>query len=510
MQTFLQKHADKINGVLTCADRVIFKGYLPFQHPNALSIFLSGKKLLYKQFIDFVKKQSEALKVHAQNMALKYKRPFEYLNGYCRKEDKARAIAEKDGIKKGLVCVFSTLEMAASFALRYGKKKPKLERTWRKCLHFYFYFLDPELGLIHVRLQSFFPFTLQVYVNGHEWLSKQLDKKKIAYRKIENAFAWIEDLNRAQKLADAFPKKNWVRFLDSLARRVNPLLQDVVYPHQYYWVTSQAEFSTDVMFKSREALGPLYQNLLKHNVLCFGAQDVLTFLGRKLHPCFQGEVGNDLKKERVWGARIKHRMKANWIKMYDKQGLVLRIETVINDPREFKIRKTCVRQGKQVKAWVPLNKSVVHLDAYANIARNANSRYLEAMAAVEDPTLAMNQLDRIAETQTRNDRKIKGFNPVLAEDVKLFESVLRGEHVLRGLRNRDVRQNLFGDSQDKERLKKESAQVSRALGRLHAHGMIAKIPRSRRWRVTVLGNNLMAAAIHLRNETLPQILKKAA
>jgi hypothetical protein len=510
MQTFLQKHADKINGVLSSADRVIFKGYLPFQHPKALSLFLWGKKLLYKQFMDFAKKQAEVLKTHAQKLADKYKRPFEYLNGYVRKEDKAREIAKRDGIKKGLICVFSTLEMAASFALRYGNKKPKLERTWRKCLHFYFYFLDPELGLIHVRLQSFFPFTLQVYVNGHEWLAKQLDKKKIAYRKVENAFSWIEDLKQAQELADSFPRKKWVGLLDSFARRVNPLLKDVMSPHQYYWVTAQAEFSTDILFKSQEALQPLYQKLLKHNVLCFGAEDILTFLGRKLHPQFAGEVGNDLKTERVLGARIKHRMKANWIKMYDKQGLVLRIETVINDPREFKIRKTCERGGKQVKAWVPLNKSVVHLDAYANIALRANRLYLEAMAAIEDPTSAMKQLDQIAEPVERNNRKMKGFNPVAQEDVRLFESILRGEHVLRGLRNHDVRQKLFGDSQDKEQRKKESAKVTRSLNRLHAHGMIAKIPRSRRWKVTDRGNKFMAAAIHLREETLPQLFKEAA
>src|SRR5262249_2556728 len=129
---------------------------------------------------------------------------------------------------------------------------------------------------------------------------------------------------------------------------------------------------------------------------------------------------------------------------------------------------------------------------YATIALKANRLYLEAMAAVEDPTVAMKQLDRIAEPQTRNDRKVKGFNPVLEEDVKLFTSVLRGEHTLRGLRNRDVRQKLFGGSQDKDQVKKDSARVSRFLGRLHAHGMIAKIPRSRRWKITGLGNKLMA------------------
>jgi len=506
MDTFLQKHADKINGHLSCFDRMIFKGYLPFQHSTALSIFLYGKKLLYKQFMDFAKQQAEVLKAHAQKLAEKQKRPFEYLNGYVRKEDKAREIARRDKVKKGLVCVFSTLEMAASFALRYGKNKPRLERAWRKCLHLYCYFIDPELGLIHVRLQTFFPFTIQVYANGHEWLEQQLDRKKIAYRKADNAFSWIEDCKRAQDIADSLPRKNWVGLLDSLAKIVNPLLKNVMSPHQYYWVTAQAELSTDVMFKSREALQPLYQKLLKHNVLCFGAEDILTFLGRKLHPCFKGEVGSDLKT-RALGARIKHRMKANWIKMYDKQGLVLRIETVINDPREFKIRKTCERKGKQVMAWVPLNKSVVHLDAYARIALKANRLYLEAMAVIEDPSATLKTLDRIAEPAKRNDRNVKGFNPVARNDVKLFKSVLRGEHVLRGFRNKDVRQKLFGNSPDQ--MKKDSARVTRCLNRLHAHQLIAKIPRSQRWRVTDLGNKMMSASIHLREETLPQLLQGA-
>ena len=178
--------------------------------------------------------------------------------------------------------------------------------------------------------------------------------------------------------------------------------------------------------------------------------------------------------------------------------------------RGFKIRKTCERKGKQVKAWVPLNKSVVHLDAYARIALRANALYLEAMAAIEDPASSMKQLDRIAEPVKRNDRQLKGFNPVARDDVKLFESVLRGENVLQGLRNKDVRQKIFGDSSDPVQKKKESCKITRSLNRLHAHQMIAKIPRSRRWRVTDLGNKLMAAAIHLREDTLPQLLKAAA
>src|SRR5581483_385283 len=116
------------------------------------------------------------------------------------------------------------------------------------------------------------------------------------------------------------------------------------------WVIDQAEYSTDVLFKGRQALAGLYPRLLDHAALNFSAQDILGFLGRRLHPRFDGEVLTECKKDRWPGARVKHRVKNNWLKMYDKFGCVLRVETVINNPREFKVRRRVVRQGRRQMA----------------------------------------------------------------------------------------------------------------------------------------------------------------
>ena len=190
----------------------------------------------------------------------------------------------------------------------------------------------------------------------------------------DNAFTQLDDPARAQALADRFPRLAWVKILDGWARQVNPLLGEPWLRGQgYYWVIDQAEYSTDVLFQDRPALTDLYPRLLDHACLNLSAQDILTFLGRRLHPRFDGEVLTDCKKDRWPGARVKHRVKNNWLKMYDKFGQVLRIETVINNPREFKVRRRVQRQGRSRMAWCPMNKGVANFYHYHEVARAANA-----------------------------------------------------------------------------------------------------------------------------------------
>ena len=128
---------------------------------------------------------------------------------------------------------------------------------------------------MHVRIPTWFPFAIQVYLNVHDGLARKMDRHGVAYRKVENAFVWIEDPRRAQRFSDNFHKKNWPRILSAIARRVNPLMNHVLNPMDYYWVCDQAEYATDVMFRNRAALSGLYENMLKHATLCFSAEDVI-------------------------------------------------------------------------------------------------------------------------------------------------------------------------------------------------------------------------------------------
>src|SRR3954452_20630840 len=194
---------------------------------------------------------------------------------------------------------------------------------------------------------------------------------------------------RAQRFADRFANLNWPAILTKYAKRVNPQLQDILHGCQYYWVSAQSECSTDILFKTRQDLCELYPQLLRHSTLCFGAKEVMNFLGRKLHGKFEGEIVSDLSSlvcRRTGGSRIKHRVKENWLKMYDKSGLVLRVETVINNPEEFRVRKQVLRKGRRHTERVATRKGVAYLFRYHEVSLQANSRYLDALATVDDPT----------------------------------------------------------------------------------------------------------------------------
>jgi hypothetical protein len=502
LNTFCQKHAEKITGVLSCPDRVVFKGYLPFNYPEAMEHFMSSQGLLLRDFKDFCRQESERVKEHAIAMARRLDRPYEYLNHFVRKEDHVRKILQSNPVPQGLVCVLATNESSGSFKLRYGKGRPRLIASKPKCLCLYFYFLDCEFGLMHVRLQTWFPFTIQICVNGHGWLGRKLRRYGVEYTAVDNAITAVSDFARAQRFADRFFHRPWPRLLEAFAQRVNPLFKDLLAGHSHYWVVDQFEYATDIVFKDT-ALKDLYKPLLEHATLCFSAEDVLIFLGRKLNGNFTGDVLND-KKRRQQGARVKHRMKENWIKMYDKFGCVLRIETVINHPYEFRVRREGKRQGNTIVGWLPMAKGVANLPRYAEVARAANQRYIEALAAVDDPSEALQELPRLAKPVRKNKRSHRGFNPLSRQDLDLFTAVMRGEHALHGFRNRDIRLQLFPASATPKQKVRQSARVSRLLRLLHAHGIIAKIPRSHRWRVTTRGHKLLGAAITAAYKLYPE------
>lgn len=509
MKRFVNKHQTGITGTISCFDRVLFKGHLPLGWADAMEKFISRQGLRIKDFAAFVSRHSESIKQHARAMAEQAGRPYIHLNGPVRKESMAQSIAQRDRIAEGLVCILAAVEACHSFKMAYGEGRPRLVSARRKCLCLYFYFVDREFGFMHVRITSWFPFMIQVCLNGHDWLAGKLDRCGVSYRRLDNAFLSIDDPRRAQRLADGFIRKNWPRVLSAFARRVNPLLRNLLRDMNYYWVTQQAEYATDVMFKNPAALAGLYDKLLKHATISFSAEDVMTFLGRKLNANFAGDVGNNC--HRRWpGARVRHRMKENGMKMYDKHGCVLRVETTINRPSEFKVRRLGIRRGRREMGWYPMAKGVANLYRYVEVCRAANERYLDALAVVDDPTPAYKQIHALARLVRRDNRSYRGFNPASADDIRLFAAVMRGENLLAGFANADVRAQLFASARTLRDRRRHAARVSRLLKRLHVHGLIAKIPRSRRWRVTARGHDLMSRLLMLHHEQYAQLADSQA
>jgi len=520
MDTFLKNNQAVITDTLSTFDRIIFKGHLlDFFPANGLANFLSRQGILLKDFGGYVQATSEELKTHIQHLAEEAKRPYIYLEknltakGGQSKEDRAREIAQQDGVTTGLICVFAVVEPCWAFGVQGNPKTHKLEvrRAYRKCLHFYLYYLDAEFGLMHIRLQSWFPFEIQVYINGREWLARQLDRRGIAYTRYDNKLTEIADLKVAQDLCAQLARRKWPRVLKAFAKRVNPLLPRFRRAglRDYYWVTHQAEYATDVFFNSRTDLAALYPALVSAAMLLFGAEDVMRFLGRKLHGNFKGELRSDLKY-RPEGCRIKHYLARNSIKMYDPAN-ILRIETTINNPREFRVLRVCdTPQGRQ-RRWLPMGKGVANFWRYAQVGQQANARYLESLAHAQPVGKAIKQLDDLCQPKTKQGKRIARFNPVAAEDGQLFAILLRGEFSVNGFRNKDVVAHLYDrPARAKAERRRRSAHVTRLMAKLHGHGLITKVKQSRLYRLSEKGLQLLAAAVHYRKAEFPNAIAATA
>jgi hypothetical protein len=509
---FVTKFTSLIVAVLSCFDRVRFTGYLPITSGTALEGFVDHVLRIRRcEFMAFAEKQSEIVVEHAKRLAEQAGAEYEFLQGSHRKETIVDKILRERPISQGLICVLCCMECCPSFKLKHGKDRPSLVNARRQQRVLYFYFLDSDLGLIHIRLTTWFPFTAQVCVNGHSWLAQQMLKRRLGFTQQDNAFIALNNPKAAQRLADRFASQKWPKILHRLVRQVNPLLRQPWFrAFSYYWVVDQAELSTDLIFTSREALAGLYPRLLDHAAVNFSAQDILTFLGRRFHPRFDGEVLTTCRKDRWPGARIKHRMKNNWLKMYDKFGLVLRIETVINNPREFRVRRLRTRNGRREMAWCPMNKGVCNLYRYHEVSLAANQRYLDALSVIEDPAPAYCQMEELTEPVVLSGRSHAGFNPASSAHLKLFGAVLNGNHLLRGFRNADIRESLFAPTDQAAERRSQSASVGRMLKRLHVRGLIAKVPRSRRWHVTQKGQHVLGALVRIYHHEIPAGLRTAA
>jgi hypothetical protein len=319
----------------------------------------------------------------------------------------------------------------------------------------------------------------------------------------------IDDLPRAQQMMDDLLDRKWERLLTALAGRVNPLLARAsgLDLYGYYWSLRESEYATDVMFQDAAALARVYPALVDHAIKRFGCHDVLRFLGRRTTPRrFAGEASASYL-ERAEGLRVKHWVEENSIKMYDKHGSVLRIETTINNVRRFKVRRMTEWNGVRRMRWIPMRWGLADLDRRVEVSRAANERYLEALAVVNVPSPARELLDAVSRPVVKDRRPYRPLRPVNREEAKVFAVVLGGQFLLQGFRNRDLRQRL-GEARasDPQESRRQSGRITRWLRLLRAHGLIRKVSGTRYYRVTPEGQRIMGAALKIRDADVAKLV----
>jgi hypothetical protein len=519
---FISKHAHAVIGTLSGFDRLVFRGTLRFlSHTAGMKSYLWTMRVLLKDFATHTQELTQRLRAASEALARRTGRPVRYLaSSSTNKEEIARAIAEADGIKEGLICILTAVEQCQSFEIVRDRaaKELRIEPRHRKCLFLYHYQVHPRFGFMHARIQTWFPFAIQICLNGREWLARSMNAAGIPYLQRDNCFTWLEDPEQAQRLLHQQVRAAWPELLNAIARELNPLHEAMfqTWPAEYYWSTYQSEWATDIMFRDTGSLAALYPNLVHHGLTTFVSSDVMRFLGHKVpadgnpHGNLRAEVVSDVKK-RPEGVRIKHRVGQNSIKMYDKQGSVLRVETTINDVDDFKTFRRPEGKPEADKSWQRMRKGVADLARRAETSQAANDRYLRALASVENTTPLSQLTSRLCQPLTRDGRRVRALNPHAPGDAALLEAISRGEFTINGLRNRDLRQLLFADAQAaKPKQRRHAAVVSRQLALLHAHGLIKRLRGTHRYHLTNQGRVIVTALIAVRNVGTEALVKLAA
>jgi hypothetical protein len=522
VQSFVQQHEGDVIGVLSGFDRLIIRGTIrQLAHLAGMHCYLAVRRVLLKDFGQHARRMSEQLKAAVVGGVERVGRPVIYLpSSRTSKEDTARAIAERDGLRTGPICLLTAVEPCQTFDIYRDRARRHIELVvrQRKCLFLYLYLLHPVLGFLHARIQSWFPFQIQIGLNGREWLSRQLDRARIAYERRANCFCWVADVARAQRLLAEHVRTDWPRLLDGIARTLNPAHARMfgAFRAPYYWSVYQSEWATDILFRDAARLAALYPRLLDHGIRSFTCTDVLRFLGHKVpahgqvHGHFRGDIRSALNR-RPEGVRLKHWVGGNSIKLYDKQGSVLRIETTINTPHGFTVFRP--REGDRHGrcGWGALRQGIADLHRRTVVSQAANERYGEALAMVRDATPLGALLARCTRPVVHRGRRVRGLRPWLPEELALLRAVNRGEFLLNGLRNRDLRLHLYPTATrcPRER-RRRAAHITRVLRLLRAHGLLRKVPHTHRYQVTAHGRRTITALLAAHSANTDELSKLAA
>ena len=494
--TFVARHEADIAGVVSCFDRVVLTGSLPdIGHARVMEGWLRVHGVRLADYPRWAEPMREEIRDNAMKIAAAAGLEIEFIRKLkaFRKEDRVKRILDVRGDAPGLVHIFSAMEACTSFRHWRDPKSgiTTLRPTSGKCLHYYFYFIDERFGLCYVRVPTWAPFRLQVYFNGHNWLARRLRAAGIGFQLADNAFLAIDDFERAQALAGDFDIRVLHRRLEHWAQRFCPAARH--FPAGHHWSIMQAEYATDILFRRQDRFQPLYDAMTRTAVHSVKADQVATFLGRKLTKAYAGEAGNDFST-RIHGTRIRHAMGPASIKLYDKFGIIARVECTTNDPSFFKLhRDVKQRDGTSVFKLAPLRKSIYSLRDLATCMANANQRYLAFLATIDNPWTSWKDIDRIGRPTRDKKRSLRGFNLMTDSDLKLFLVLARPEWTISGLRAANLRQHLPHCS---------AAQISRLLKRLRAHGLIKKVGRTYKYYLTRLGQRAIVAVLHLRETIL--------
>ena len=520
MPNILVQFADVIKGCFTAFDRMMFRGrIMPLcTDSGATSYALNGAKVLFKDWKEYSEKTTGEIISHAEKTCAGLGRPFINLDTQEErdrkkesKEARARECLEESPLPDGceLICVLSAVENGKVAKLKgRGSGKLSLGLSNGRCKYLYYYFVHKKYGFMYAKVMTWFPFTMETCINGREALKKDFEDAGIAYETYDNCFTDISDVEKAQSISDAFASEDHSAEFEKIAGFVNPFYGTVKSQagEGYSWFIQQSEVATDIMFVDSERLQNIYSSIVEFAINCFSCKDVFRFMGKKSANGYQGEVKSSLR-ERPQGIRWKACMKSNSIKVYDKPG-VLRVETTINNAREFKEKKGVFNEaGEFVKRqWIPMRKGISRMPRYLEVGRACNNRLVGELDGIIPRGDAIKGMEKVNARTVVNGRSVAGLNLMDAATYSILKLVASEDYAVQGFRNKDIAPRAFPGMEDG---RKRSAKTSRLIRKLRDHGLLSKVSRSSRRLVSKNGRMIISSLIQMKEVMFPMAVEQA-
>lgn len=515
MLEFIRKYREKTSFTLSGFDRVVFRGLLrSIVHPDGMKKHLSRCDVPRREFGAHVNKTTERLKEASLAEAKRLERPVIYLpSSKTRKETVAKEVLAQKPVDSGLICVLKCVEPCMAYEMYRNKDQKKLELVYRprKCMHLYHYYNDPVFGLMNARIQTWYPFHVQVCLNGRSFLARRMDEEGCGYTRHENCFTHIEHPELAQRWLDELVRLDWAASLDDIADRLNPAHRELLGPYTcYYWFAHQTEWATDIAFNSPEELQRIYPQLVWGAITTFSSKNVMRFLGKQLQSHFTGEVTSHYNC-RPEGLSVKHEVNHNSEKMYDKAGRILRIEATITNPHDIDVHRPAEGGDPNDIAPRAMRKGIADLERRTQVSQRANERYLDALTHLDTDIPLAQLLRPVTKSKKRKGKRTRGIRPWDGQDLDLLRAINRPEFLIGGFRNNDIATMLYPRHQAQLHQKRAaSARTSYRLRILREHGLIAKIPKKQRYRITSKGSEIATAILLAQHATAKQLNQKAA
>lgn len=503
MQRFLQLFGGFVDFTYAVWDRIVLRGYYErLQRPENIVYFFRDVCGIYPITPEVLSSRTQHYRKWLDGYAAQRGITILSAPKGTRKEEFVAPYYRRFGGDEGVVVILKSMEKSRTFVSyqpRYpvpsGEDYRQIRNAFGKhFLHYYFYILDPVMGPMCLRVASYLPFSVNCYFNGHSFLAQQLCKSSIRFRKDDNAIVGCDEPAVLSELAKKLDAKTLHSRADHWAFRLAPSFshsQRRACQLRYQWSVAQIEFSENILFKRRAPLRALFRRATEIGVALGGATQVRQIFGRRVNRRYNGKLESVLERRDEGFAVLRAYYKTSFVKQYEKGERLLRTEACLNDPNHLNV-------GRRLE----------NLPTLEDKMRTTTDRYLDQQAELLDSTVDTGALATLAKPVQLNRRRVPGIKLNDDRVLRLLETLLYTGSLLGDWTTRDLLERLC----KRHRIDEENyrlGQLRYDLSKLRAHGLVTRVTKRNRYRLTQRGVRLTAVLVKTRTRFLGPLVSMA-